>query len=136
MTDYPYFEIDFLNCKINVIFDKNWRKIAINLLKRPLNDEDKDIKSNGMALFVDGKYYIIANTIVASHVIYHECFHILMWISHDFGFEFDVDNQEPLAYLIEYIIDETMKIKNHKLIWVKKPIKQRKGNKKCSQIKK
>lgn len=110
MKKYPSFKIDFLGCKVTVIFDKDWRDIAKKMLKRDLKHDD----SNGMAIQLGRDYYIFSKPSVKPHVLYHECFHVLMWIADDFGLEFDVNNQEPMAYLIEYLIEETMRIKKKK----------------------
>jgi len=115
MKKYPSFKVDFLNCEIFVVFDKNWAEIARKILGRPLKSEEQGSLSNGVSIEdVGRKYYILAPTNVKDHVICHECMHILIWMAHAFGFELRLETQEYSAYLIEYLIDEVMKIKKRK----------------------
>jgi hypothetical protein len=109
MKKYPSFKIDFLGCEITVIFDKNWRDITRKILKRPL-----ELTGNAVALDMDRDYYILASPNVKYPVICHECMHILIWIAAAYSLSFELDNQETMAYLIEYLIDETIKIKKRK----------------------
>lgn len=114
MKKYPSFKIDFLGCKITVIFDKDWRDIARKILKRPLSTDDKEVKSNAMVIIFKQEYYLLSNRAIKYGVLAHECFHLLMWIAEDFDIRLDVNNQETTAYLLEYLIDEVMKIKKGK----------------------
>ena len=111
MKKYPSFKVDFLGCKITVIFDKDWREIARNILKRPLATDDSEVKSNAMVIIFKQDYYLLSNRAIKYGVLVHECFHLLMWIADDFDMRFNVNDHESMAYLLEYLIDEVMKIK-------------------------
>lgn len=108
MKKYPFFEIDFLSCKIHVIFDKKWREIAGKIVQQDVNISET---ANAAALMAGRDFYILSDLNVKDSIICHECMHILMCIYDDFDIKFDVDNQEPAAYLIEYIIDNALRIK-------------------------
>lgn len=111
MKKYPSFKIDFLGCKVTVIFDKNWRDIARKILKRPLATDDKEVKSNAMVIIFNQDYYLLSNRSVNYSTLVHECFHLLMWIASDFSIHFNANNHEAMAYLLEYLIEEVMRIK-------------------------
>jgi len=114
MKKYPSFKIDFLGCKITVIFDKDWRDIARKILKRPLKTDDSEVKSNAMVIIFNQDYYLLSKQSVEYSILAHECFHLLMWIANDFDIHFTANNHEAMAYLLEYLIDEVMKIKKVK----------------------
>ena len=63
------------------------------------------------ALFIeddDGEYHIIYSRENLNHkVIVHESFHATHHILHELGQNWDIDNHEIYALLIEYLFDKT-----------------------------
>lgn len=111
MNKNNYFIIEVLGCRIHVFFDKKWRDIARKIIKGPLRTDNTLVEPDAIALHDGNDYYILAAPNAPNKTIYHECFHVFMWMADDYNFLFDVDNQEPMAYLFSYIIDETLKLK-------------------------
>ncbi|QQV91428.1 hypothetical protein M1M25_gp112 [Tenacibaculum phage Gundel_1] len=60
-------------------------------------------------------YYAIVLNTKSSHgkpsigVLAHECLHIVNMISHNLGMKPDFKNDEPQAYLLDYLVDKAMK---------------------------
>jgi hypothetical protein len=115
MTDYPHFEIDFLGCTVRLILDSEWLKIASKILNDDLSQDENICSSNAIAFAKDNTYYIAAPKSVKNSTIYHECFHILMEITDDFDLGIKHNDHELQAYLIEYLIEQTLKLKNQKV---------------------
>ena len=46
---------------------------------------------------------------VPDDIVVHECVHLCNFILNDFGVLLDPDNDEPMAYLIQYLFNEVKK---------------------------
>lgn len=62
-------------------------------------------RSGDFYLFIDLEYCSIG-------LLAHELFHATHRILEYFGVEFTRDNHEPFAYLMEYLMDECIKLKS------------------------
>ena len=118
-SDYPHFYIDVYDIKINVIFNDNWIQIAKEfLITSGSSIEFDEDSTNAFSLKPKGlqELYMFfpSSKKVKNKTIYHECLHITMYVMYICNLEFDVDHQESIAYLGEYIINETMKIKKRR----------------------
>ena len=54
------------------------------------------------------------NESASNKIIYHECMHMILYVAIARGLDVNASNKEHIAYLAEYIIDETMKIRDRK----------------------
>ena len=64
---------------------------------------------------MDKEIVVVFNSKVDASIVAHEALHICSYIFKNTGAEFDGDNDEPLAYLLGYIVK-----KIHRTIKVKK----------------
>ena len=53
--------------------------------------------------------YGIDNIDDIDRTIVHECFHMTGEVADAFGFQYDFNNDEPMAYLMDYLYSETKK---------------------------
>lgn len=58
------------------------------------------------------QYVIILTDPVNINIIAHEALHIVNYMFQDFGIVYDVDNDEPAAYLLGWIVNEITKCVN------------------------
>lgn len=114
MKKYPSFKIDLLGCNVVVILDKDWLKVAGDILKKDLSEGERFNGANGIAFALDNSYYIAAPKTVKESTLYHECFHVMSEICNDFEIDITHENHEFGAYLIEYLIEQTIKIRKGK----------------------
>lgn len=118
MTDYPFFNIDIYDCKVHVIFGDDWKEIAKKIIKERLDQEVDVDNFHALTIHHVGEwkgyhvhdYFMCFRKNCPLNNIYHECMHILMYVIDDFCLGFDISIHEHIAYLGEYIINETMKI--------------------------
>lgn len=61
---------------------------------------------------IDGgqHYFLVVRPKVKDSVLAHECVHMAMQILEDRGIESKCGNNEPLAFLVEYLFDEVKKV--------------------------
>lgn len=92
------------------IVDSDSRKKIKKVIK---NFDDKQIYAH--SLLFDNKgmtgYGIVLNfnykkAKITHGVIAHEAYHITSYIAEEHGLEWNVDNDEPLAYLINWVVDQ------------------------------
>jgi hypothetical protein len=78
-------------------------------------DDDYDITSTESCLISkrSGDFYLYIDLKDCSMgLLAHELFHATHRILEYFGVEFNKDNHEPFAYLIEYLVNECIKLKS------------------------
>ena len=117
------FKIDLYDVTINVICCEKWREEVKCILAKENYEEEKELENaDGFAMKMPGKngFYVCFSPEISNSTVYHECIHLLVFVMNSCHLILDVNNSESIAYLGAYIIDETMKIKNHNFTWVKK----------------
>jgi hypothetical protein len=63
--------------------------------------------TDGISFTIDGRYYIIfARNDISEGLIAHECFHAMGQICMDIGIKYDAENDEPMAYILQWLVDE------------------------------
>lgn len=70
----------------------------------------------------DKEIVVVFNSKVDTSIVAHEALHICSYIFKNTGAEFDRDNDEPLAYLLGYIvkkISKVIKIRRRKTIKIR-----------------
>lgn len=106
------------NCHIYPVFSKNWKDIARKIIKDRHNDSADDLNCDAATIIGNSyEYFMFFDEDVELGVICHECMHVLMNLFNDFSLKFDFDNQEVAAYLLEFIIRHTMRIKSQKITY-------------------
>lgn len=111
------FNIDVYLESINVICDKDWPSIARRIAKEHGGSADtitEDAEAFAMLINKKDGIYIFFKPGAADRVIYHECIHIVAYMMFKCDLSFDLEHQEPIAYLAEHIIENVMKIKKGK----------------------
>jgi len=113
MTDYPSFNIDVYYTRVHVVCDDDWRKIANGILKKDgLNVDLENAEAFSLRLKNQYGCYVFFHPDAEDRCIYHEATHVLMYVMDECDLSFDVNSSEPIAYLLEYIIDSILKLKN------------------------
>ena len=116
VKEYPHFHIDVYDLQINVIIDNNWQKIAQNIFDKEKVDSLNIENAEAYACKIGGRkgFYMFFNENASNKIIYHECMHMILYVAIARGLDVNASNKEHIAYLAEYIIDETMKIRDRK----------------------
>tara|TARA_B100000287_G_scaffold201972_1_gene190718 strand:+ start:825 stop:1214 length:390 start_codon:yes stop_codon:yes gene_type:complete len=66
-----------------------------------------DFVSGTVIVTSDNKTHIIfRRSDMRPGVVVHECFHALTRICKDLGIKYDPDNDEPMAYMLTWLVDE------------------------------
>ena len=66
-----------------------------------------DFVDGTVVMTSDGKTHIIfRRSAMRPGVVVHECFHALTRICKDLGIKYDPDNDEPMAYMLTWLVDE------------------------------
>lgn len=81
---------------------------------------EQSYASNGCTFFIEdtdtgesGVSFIVStSTKDTERIITHECFHVVMQLAHSLGITVDINNHEPLAYLMDYVNSEALKYYN------------------------
>ena len=58
---------------------------------------------------MDKEIVVVFNSKVNSSIVAHEALHVCSFIFKNTGVEFDKDNDEPLAYLLGYVVKKISK---------------------------
>lgn len=115
MKDYRFKRHDLTLWKANIYFVET--KDSEEVIKRFNLNLPKSFEFKNYDAFVwkqeraEGgeDYYLVSRPDVKLSVLIHECVHLGMFILTDRGVDVQVSNDEPLAYLVEYLFDEANK---------------------------
>lgn len=96
-----------------------WFTDAHKALKQFTDGKNPNANYNGMQAFVlhePDENGIMKQTIYIKYGsslgdIVHECLHVAFYMLDSIGHQPTADDDEPLAYLLEYLVDQVMKIK-------------------------
>ena len=105
-----WIEIPLYNGNLYVIDTKDVEQAV-----KDTQDDDYEITSSESCLISQrsGDFYLYIDLQYGSMgLLAHELFHATHRILEYFGVEFTRDNHEPFAYLMEYLVNECIKLKS------------------------
>lgn len=110
MIKVEKFKIPIYSTRVTIVQGKDLQKIGRALrLKYP---KDWTFENTTAITSFRGKkgVFMVFKKGVSAGVIAHECLHAAGGILSDKGYRYEPDNDEPMAYLLGYMVDKVVKI--------------------------
>lgn len=104
--------VEALNTYVIIIDNEK----CLNVLRQNKFEEDYlkgawSCNGHSMVLTHDGSiYYVIVIKKKERRVVVHECVHMAHQICFHKGIPVDIDNSEIIAYLVDFLVEEVLKI--------------------------
>ena len=104
-------DIPIYNCNLYVIDTDD---ISNSVANTQIFDYDVTCSESCLISKESGDFYLYIDLKVCTiGLLAHELFHATHRILEYFGVQFTRDNHEPFAYLMEYLVNECVKLKYH-----------------------